>query len=117
MHEWQKQILKKLQGKTVGEMNIIMNGRNVGKSYMAQMWNQMQTEPPPPPHEIISKSTVDDRMWYTIRCNRDIANWIRQSPGEDSQWYQHIDHNWIMDRTMFDVHEEFYMMLKLKWGV
>ena len=94
-------------------MNIIMNGRQLGKSVYAQMWSEILK----PPHEIISKATVDNSIWYTIKCNKQIADWIRQSPGENSEWYQHIDHNWVLDRTMFDIHEEFYMMLKLKWGV
>jgi hypothetical protein len=96
-------------------MNIFLAGRSIGKSYMAQMWNQMQESTFT--HSIISQATVDEKTWYTIKCNKSIGDWIRQSQGEGSQWYEHIDHNWVLDRTMFDVHEEFYMMLKLKWGL
>lgn len=66
--------------------------------------------------EKITQSLVDGKMFYTIRCYKDISRWIREQPGEDADWYQHIDSNWHIDYNMFDVSEEFYIMLKLRWG-
>jgi hypothetical protein len=114
MHEWQKDLWAVVAGSDPREMKIYMGGRNVGKSVMSQMWNQMFTELVQ--CEIIDKSIVDNKQFYTVKCSKDIADWLRNQPGENEQWYQHIDHNWIMDRTMFDIDEDLYLILKLRWG-
>lgn len=106
-------MLDKLSGVRKADMQIIMSGRNIGKSTMAQMWNMVDTAPA---HIIVSTATVDGAQWYTIRCNNEVAAWVREQPGEDSQWYRHIDAKWHIHASLFDVHEEFYMMLKLRWG-
>jgi hypothetical protein len=111
MPPWQQDLWAALAGSDPREMKIYMGGRQVGKSVMAQMWNIMFTE-----CEIIDRATVDGAQMYTIQCNREIANWIRQQPGNNSQWYEHIDHNWVVDRTKYDVTEDFYLMLKLRFG-
>ncbi len=116
MYKWQKDLWAACAGSDPREMKIIMSGRQIGKSVMAQMWNQVQAEPIPEYCKIIDKSKVDTKQFYTIQCSRAIADWVRQQPGEDTQWYQHIDHNWIMDRTKFDIDEDLYLMLKLRWG-
>lgn len=97
-------------------MNIFLAGRNIGKSYMAQMWNQMLDQQDPKYTEL-SKATVDGAMWYTVKCSKEVCTWIRQEYADHEQWYEHIDQNWNVYFSTFDMHEEFYMMLKLKWGV
>lgn len=115
MHDWQKDIWAAISGSGIkaSEMKIYMGGRNIGKTVMAQMWNEMLK---PIECNIISKALVDNKQWYTVKCSKDISNWIREQSGENSQWYEHIDHNWNIDRTMFDIDEDLYLMLKLRWG-
>lgn len=115
MHDWQRDLLKNLQGIKPGTMNIYMSGRQVGKSVMAQMWtevaamdNKLYTEE--------ASAEVDGRMWYTVKCTKPVAEWVRQQPGEGTQWDNLIDNRWYVYFDMFDMHEEFYMMLKLRWG-
>ena len=115
MHDWQRDLLKTLQGIKPGTMNIYMSGRQVGKSAMAQMWKEVSSMGDRLYSEEASAG-VDGRMWYTVRCTKAVANWIREQPGQGTQWENLIDQRWYMYLDMFDVHEEFYMMLKLRWG-
>jgi hypothetical protein len=116
MHNWQKDLWAACTGSDPREMKIYMGGRNMGKSVMAQMWNIMQEETQTTYCRVITQAKVDNKPFYTIQCSKPIADWIREQPGENTQWYQHIDQNWYVDRTMFDIDEEFYLMLKLRWG-
>lgn len=95
-------------------MKIYSSGRQIGKSAIAQMWNQVFLESTK--CEIVSQAKVDNKQWYTVKCSRDVANWIREQPGENDQWYQHIDQKWMIDHTMFDINEDLYLMSKLRWG-
>ena len=116
MHDWQKDIWAAISGSGIkaSEMKIYMGGRNIGKTVMAQMWNQMFTELTE--CKIIDKAIVDNKQFYTVKCSKDIADWLRHQPGQNKQWYEHIDYNWQVDRTMFDLEEDLYLMLKLRWG-
>jgi len=115
MQDWQKDFLTALAGQDLTQMKIYMGGRQIGKSTLAQMWNIMD-ELSVPSHKIIQHSMVDGKTWYTVKCTRDVADWVRLQPNQDVDWYEHIDHNWVLDRTRFDISEEFYVILKLTWG-
>ncbi len=115
MHDWQKDIWAAFAGSDPREMKIVMGGRQIGKSVMAQMWNEVN-EMQSKPYTEETSAEVDGRMWYTISCTKPVAEWIRQQPGEHTQWDNLIDNKWYIYFDRFDVHEEFYMMLKLRWG-
>jgi|LauGreDrversion4_2_1035121.scaffolds.fasta_scaffold96890_4 hypothetical protein len=111
---FQQQIL---DGFRKGELNVISSGRQTGKSLVnqyIQQWEDMQ-ETIAPKHMLMAKALVDGEMWYTIRCHREISNWIRTQPEKDS-WYEHIDSKWMHHRDEFDISEEFYMLMVLKFG-
>lgn len=116
IHNWQKDLWAALSGSGIkaSEMKIYMGGRNIGKSVMAQMWNQYQEESPY--SKIIDKSIVDNKQFYTVQCNKIASDWVRSQDGKNADWYEHIDKNWIVDRTRFDISEDFYLMLKLRFG-
>jgi len=116
MQEWQKNIWAAISGSGVkaSEMQIVMSGRRMGKSALAQYWNIMYNEEPK--YTEITKAPVDGTMWYTVKCSKEVCNWIRQEYADHEQWYEHVDQNWNVYFSMFDMHEEFYMMLKLRWG-
>lgn len=115
MQEWQKDVWAAISGSGIKakEMNIFVAGRQVGKSAIAQMWNMVE---PKPAHTVIADAIVDGEKWYTIGCNSEVAAWVREQPGEGTQWDRLIDARWYIHNSSFDVHEEFYMMLKLRWG-
>lgn len=113
VHEWQRKLLDDLGGIKKGDMHIIMSGRRIGKSAVAQMWNMVESKPA---HTVIADAIVDGEKWYTIGCNSKVAAWVREQPGEGTQWDRLIDARWYIYNSSFDVHEEFYMMLKLRWG-
>lgn len=115
MHDWQRDLWAKCAGSDPREMKIIMAGRQIGKSVMSQMWNEVSLMENKLYSEVTS-AEVDGRMWYTVKCTKPVAEWIRQQPDEGTQWDNLIDNRWYIHLDMFDVHEEFYMMLKLRWG-
>ena len=117
MEEWQKSMWAALAGSNPGEVKIISAGRRVGKSILNEIYGQMSSIGPKSKYVVITHAEVDGRMWYTIRCTKEVADWIRNQPGEGTQWDAFIDANWYIHAHQFDVHEEFYMMLKLRWGI
>lgn len=111
MHKWQKDLWAGLTGMDPKEMKIIMNGRQIGKSTMAQMWMELTTEPK---YEVLTKATVDDDMWYTVKCHPDVSLWLRTQP--EKMWHEHIDREWTVHKHVFDIHEKIHTMLHLKYG-
>jgi hypothetical protein len=85
----------------------------MGKSYLSQYWTMINQDPK---YEELTKAKVDDAMWYTVKCTKEVCAWIRQEYADHEQWHEHIDSNWNIHFSIFDMHEEFYMMLKLRWG-
>ena len=82
------------------------------KTAVQQQWELIE----PWPHHltVMDKSLVDGEPWYTVRCSKEAAKWLREQWEET--WHQHIDHNWYTIANTFDVNEETYIMLKLQWG-
>lgn len=64
--------------------------------------------------EVLDQAMVDDQQWYTVKCNKEVGNWVRGQPKE--QWVNHIDRGWLFYENNFDVHHELYAYLKLSWG-
>ncbi len=120
MEPWQQQIFNKLQagGVKPGEMTIMMAGRQTGKSQIKQylnQWYDMQ-EQEQPKCKIISTAKVDGKTWHTIACRKEVSMWIRETGVENDSWHEHIDSNWTLHSNMFDISEEFYMLVVLKFG-
>jgi hypothetical protein len=68
-----------------------------------------------PPFHVQTESLVDNTPWYTVRVTREVGDWMRDQPGQDSCWFEHIDQNWYVNRTIFDINEQMLIMLKLRW--
>jgi ABC-type phosphate transport system ATPase subunit len=101
-----------------GEMTLFTAGRQTGKSTLNQYLNQWfsMQEQQQPKYKIISSSEVDGKTWYTIACRKDVSMWIRENSIENDSWYEHIDTKWTLHRNMFDISEELYMMVVLRFG-
>lgn len=102
-----------------GELAIITVGRGTGKSIINQYlqnWHMVFNDPKPS-YKVLTTAIVDNAQWYTIHCTKDISIWFREtfSELEDKQWFENIDDNWQLDRNRFDMHEELYTMLQLRW--
>jgi hypothetical protein len=113
----QQALLDKLSqgGFKRGEMSIISAGRQTGKSYYyqyAQRWQAMQDDQGPK-HQIIDSAEVDGTQWHTVRCKPEVSTWIRT---HSDSWHEHIDARWNIHRNIFDISEELYMMMVLRWG-
>ena len=90
-------------------------GRQTGKSTYSQyinQWHSMQ-ESRQPKYKIITSAQVDGKPWHTVQCSSEVAEWIRKN---HTDWMEHIDSNWTMYKNIFDMPEELYMMLVLKFG-
>jgi len=64
-------------------------------------------------HKVVSRAEVDNEPWLTIRCNREVANWLRT---KKTSCHKHVDQPWNAYLETFDISEELYMMLVLKFG-
>jgi len=107
---------KMLEGYCKGDLQIVMAGRQTGKSMLnqyAESYRKMMEELTP--YKKISTATVDGAPWYTIKCNSKVSEFIRTQSGQDARWYEHIDPNWYVHKNMFDVNEELYIQVGLKF--
>ena len=117
LKDYQLDLLKKLEGAKPGEMFVISSGRQLGKSTYRQyseLYQMMMAELTP--YKKITSAEVDGKPWYTIKCNDAVSAFIRTQTGEDTRWYEHIDANWYVHKNMFDVSEELYIQVGLKFG-
>lgn len=64
-------------------------------------------------YKVIDSAEVDGELWRTVRCNKEISKWIRT---HTDSWHEHIDQNWNIYANTFDIGEELYLMLVLKFG-
>jgi len=119
LKSYQQVFLDKISGGfKYGEMAIVASGRQTGKSSInqyIQQWHDMQ-EQLQPKCKIITQAEVDGETWYTIACHKEVSMWIRDNGVENDSWYEHIDAQWNLHKNMFDISEEFYMMVVLKFG-
>jgi hypothetical protein len=122
LYPWQNEMLNRIMntsgGIEPGQMLITMYGRQAGKSQLNHYLQQyMQWLPDDSPkYKVSSQAMVDDKPWYTVHCSKDVADWVRQQPGKDKEWYQHISDKWTIFYDAFDIPEELYLMLVLKFG-
>ena len=119
LYPYQQQILKDIVSGVVfksGELMHVSTGRQLGKSRVNQYLQQwMQWLPDDATkYKVHRQALVDNKPWYTVHCGKDVSAWIRQQPCKDKEWYQHIDARW--DMYAFDITEELYMLLVLKFG-
>ena len=70
------------------------------------------------PHvRLLTKALVDGAQWYTVSCLRETSVWIRTeySEQETKLWFHNIDDNWRINFNVFDVNEQFYAIVMLRW--
>jgi hypothetical protein len=62
--------------------------------------------------EVVDQALVDDEQWYTlVTGSRECAQWIRTH--DSTRQYEHPGRHVI--GYIFDVHEQLYILLGLKW--
>ena len=115
LYPYQQDLLTKLDGWKPGEMMIISAGRRTGKSMLAQTYNEIMQMAQTIPYSNAGKAEVDGELWYTVKCNKEVGEWVRSLPKEGN-WYEHIDSQWYLYQSMFDMHERVYLQLGLKFA-
>ena len=94
---------KMLEGYCKGDLQVIMSGRQTGKStyyQYAQAYNEVFRQAP---IKLVATSTVDGDTWYTVTCNKESSDWLRtiHKDAEHKMWFEHIDPNWKSVRQCF----------------
>lgn len=68
-------------------------------------------------YRVEAQAEVDGVMWYTILVSRNVTEWLQTQ--DQRQWYIHQLEkmgNGFKIINMFDVHEEIYLIIKLKFN-
>jgi trehalose-6-phosphatase len=108
MCPWQERLLNDLV-KSRHELVIIASGRGVGKSIVREQYMEWK--------KLFGNNgvarlqgplMVNGKPWYVVNCGQSAAQWLRQQ--DKNQWCEHEG-----TLHVFDVSEELYIMLGLKW--
>ena len=113
MYDYQKKFIEAMSTRPGKELVIVSSGRQTGKSIL---YNQMFKVIMENPYTKLTTSNVDGNPWYTVKCNEEVAAYIRAQSGQDNRWYEHIDQNWYIHKNTFDVCEEIYIQIGLKFN-
>lgn len=126
MYEWQKDLLKSLEGYKPGELVVMMAGRNTGKSQFSaqafqRLWDDIY-KPKPVTDLILSEGKVFGARYYCVEPEggvwTEMEAWARDVYGEPAEvwesqnfmwpdcgrWYMNNRKFWFRDekdRTMF----------------
>lgn len=113
--ECQKNLWAALSGSGVkpSEVMIISSGRQTGKSHYYQMLREL-SDLMEQAFKKIDSATVDGEPWYTVKCRPEVGSWIRSLPN-NGRWHETIDTNWYVYADTFDVCEQLYIELGLKF--
>lgn len=96
-------------------MYVIYRGRTIGKSAIAQMWDEIFSASDSP--YVVLKDYISHGVkYYTVQCDSSVENWIHDQAGKGIDWKEYVDHQWTLEDSVFDLSENLYLMLKLKWG-
>lgn len=68
------------------------------------------------PYRKLDSVLVDGERWYTIKCDKEVAEWVRHQSGQGHHWYEHIDHQWYVHKNKFDISEKIYIQICLRWS-
>jgi hypothetical protein len=86
---------------------LYYTGTQSGKT----VWGQMVESLMKPDVQTLSSARVDNKTWYTVKLSMPAREWLVQQPVEE--WHEHLAY--YFDRKCFDVSEQLYTALKLKW--
>ena len=91
-----------------GQITTLMAGRGTGKSRFMDIVN-------PPAIRILDSALVDGETWYTVQCKPSlVSGWVQDQ--DPNMWHRHVNENfWTKHFNVFDIHENLYTMLILKW--
>lgn len=54
--------------------------------------------------------------WYTVECEIEVRNWVVETFPDDETTLWQEDQDQDVFRSVIDMHEKVYSMLKLKWS-
>lgn len=97
-------------GFQAGELVVFSAGRQTGKSiYSSNLCQEVMYSG----FVTVDQALVDNEPWYVIRTHSsDVAAWLRSQPKELRHEYSGNQYRY---GNMFDVKENLYLLLSLKW--
>ena len=97
-------------GVRAGELMVLSAGRQTGKSiYSSNLCQEVMYSG----FVTVDQALVDNEPWYVIRTHSsDVAAWLRSQPKELRHEYGGNQYRY---GNMFDVKENLYLLLSLKW--
>jgi hypothetical protein len=109
LQPWQLNLMEQMSGFKKNELAVISAGRQTGKS----VWSSMVKDLTMPDIKVLDSAEVDGKTWYTVQLSIPARTWLKEQPLED--WQEHIDQRYYLNRSFFDVSEQMYSALMLKW--
>ena len=82
------------------------------KTSVQQQWNISYGMPKIKTIEILDQAEVDGEKWFTVKCTKEVGNWVRTQP--KGQWVS--NNSWLYYENNFDVHHELYVLMRLIWA-
>jgi hypothetical protein len=104
--------MKNLNGKSIMQIASRHISKTTTMKEFAGKFNAMREERTVL-HKVISRAEVDGEPWLTVKCNLEVSKWLRKQKNSSRE---HIDQQWNAYLDTFDISEELYMMLVLKFG-
>lgn len=100
LHDWQKDLLKQLEGKKPGEITIMMAGRQTGKSLFNAMWKRMYDDiyNRPVTDLILSEGRVHGAKYHCVQPEGGnwaaMEAWCKDTFGEPGEIWPKDDFAW-----------------------
>jgi hypothetical protein len=63
--------------------------------------------------EILDKALVDEKLWYTLICDREVTSWIRTIDANHN-YYKIV--GGTVGGTLIDMREDIYMFAMIRWS-
>lgn len=77
----------------------------------SKIWNRVIADLMQPDMQILTQAQVDGKTWYTVKLTSIASSWLRLQP--QNEWEEHTHQPFSGD--VFDVSEQMYSALALKW--
>ena len=87
---------------------LIAYARGHGKS----VWVQMVQDLAVPNITLLDSAEVDGKTWHTVKLNMLTTSWVRE---QDPKLWSEVSTPHSRGQNYFDVSEELYTLLNLKW--
>jgi hypothetical protein len=65
--------------------------------------------------KILNKAVVDDQIWYTTVCSKEVVNWLKTLEPSETPSVVILDYVTGSGGSIVDMNHKIYTWCKLKW--